>query len=221
MKSVINWKNLSVILIGLLAFPALSIAQQPGDSKQAKRDLQRDAANIFRLLANKTVQKELELSQEQSDELVALGKTYDQEVQDLYQVVRNLPHDQDLEKRREKIAEIQREITEAAHDLKNQVGKILLPNQMKRLDQVRNQLRFASVSKAGKSFSLLNPEVLDRLEVSELQQVKLLRKAKELRADMERKLKKMQEEAELKLFEELTKQQQKQFQELVGKPFAY
>jgi Spy/CpxP family protein refolding chaperone len=140
---------LTLVVAALVAGPVL--AQPPGGGRGQGRGMGFGGANQMTLLNDKGIQTELKMSEEQVNNVRALGEKQREMMQGL--------RDMEQEERREKMRENQRKITE-------ELNKILNDGQQKRLKQLMFQ---ASTRQVGLSMWLMNPENQRALEISDEQ----------------------------------------------------
>jgi hypothetical protein len=96
------------------------------------------------------------------------------------------------------------------------VGQILLPHQMARLDQLAVQMRLQ-----GGAASVLNRELMEKLGVTDEQRDQLRTKAEEADQELQKKIAEIRREAQNQLISNLSADQQAKFKELVGEPFTF
>jgi hypothetical protein len=96
------------------------------------------------------------------------------------------------------------------------LGEILLPHQMKRLQQLAMQARLR-----GGGFAMLSPEVGEQLGINEQQREQLREKAQGIEADLRKKIAELRRQAQDELIALLTPEQQAKYRELLGEPFEF
>jgi len=93
-------------------------------------------SNPLMLLRLEQVQKELEISPGQMEELTKLGEGLREEFQGMFSGIRDLPE----EERRAKFEEMRGKIEKKVEEITAKANKILLPMQQERLQQIRVQM---------------------------------------------------------------------------------
>ncbi len=142
------------------------------------------------LLMREDVRKHLDLLDEQVEELQAVA-------QEMFQGMRN------------RSAE---ERETATKDLEKKINEILLPHQVKRVEQIATQQR---MQRGG----LLSDDIVEKLSITEAQREKLTAKQQEVREDLAKKIAELRKQSEEKLVSELTPAQRAKLKELIGEPF--
>jgi hypothetical protein len=160
------------------------------------------------LLRNESVQKELELLDDQIEELQGLAESQRESFRDAFQGLQDLSREERMAKFRE-VMEKNREEQE------KQIGKVLLPHQMKRLKQIQFQQR----TRGGIGRVAGNEGLSNELGITEAQREKLQQKAQEVEEEIRAKLNELREQAQAELLSVLTPAQQAKWKELAGEPF--
>jgi hypothetical protein len=96
------------------------------------------------------------------------------------------------------------------------LNEILLPHQMKRLQQLALQARLR-----GGGFAMLSPDVGQQLGITDEQREQLREKAQRIEADLRKKIAELRRQAQDELIALLTPEQQAKYRELVGPPFEF
>ncbi len=160
------------------------------------------------ILRREDVRKELELLDDQVAQLQKLAEGRREKMRDLFSGLRDVPQ----EDRRVKMREL---IQKSQQDLEAEIGKVLLPHQMKRAKQLETQLRM----QGGRG--MLSDQVGQDLGLTEDQQEKLRAKAEQLQEEVRKKLAEMRAQAQNELLQLLTPAQQAKWKEMVGEPFEF
>lgn len=201
----------------VLACGAVALIAAPASAQQGRggRGFGGGGAN---LLSNKSVQKELKVTDEQAEKLNAFGREMMEKQREEFEGLRDLSQ----EERREKMQELAR--TRAAELVKG-MGGILKPEQVKRFEEIQLQQ-----SGAG-AFS--SPRVQEKLKLTDDQQSKLreinqesgqsMREAfQDNPSDREGAMKEiaaLRKQATEKAVGVLTDDQKKAWKEMTGEPF--
>jgi len=109
-----------------------------------------------------------------------------------------------MDERRERMAEIQQKMRKRAEDVRREVEKILLPEQMEILESFNRRARREAVLK--------NPQVLEQLGISEQQKKEL----RQVREEMQHRLRELENETLDKVFDVLTSEQADKLKEMIG-----
>jgi hypothetical protein len=173
------------------------------------------ALGLSQLVGNKSVQEELKLSDEQKEKLTKAGEEFRAKIREAFQ---------DMD--REKIAKIQKEMTEAV----TKVAKdTLKPEQMKRLHQIEVQVagaRAFAIERVQKELKLDDKqkeaikECEENLTKARQELFKDIgRDDREKRQEATKKLTEKRKEAMEKLVSALNADQKKAWKEMTGEPF--
>ena len=179
-----------------MALPGFSFGNRPMDS--------------FSLLSNPSVQKDLELVDEQMDQIRDIQKEFGSRIKE---------HIGDLSKggfdpnRARDLGEVIRELKE---EQKQKVSNILLAHQQDRLKQVALQMHMNS---SGTANALSSDEIAEALGLTSEQIEQLKKKSKELQQRVDEKIKQLREEAKQELIGELSRDQQAKLKEMIGDKF--
>lgn len=166
------------------------------------------------LLSNTSVQKELDLLDDQIAKIRELSEKQREGARDLFSGFRDLNEEQ----RNAKMEEIRTKMQARNEETKKQLGEILLPHQMKRLSEISRQQRIRGDGRSG-SFSV--DVVASELKLSDEQKEKLKAKAEEVQGKIRERLAKVRQEAENDILSVLTPEQRAQWKDLVGEAFDY
>jgi len=151
-------------------------------------------------LASPHVQRELELVDEQKQQLRQVAHAFVQQMQQAMAEIQQLPMDE----RRERMAEMQQKMRKRAEDVRREVEKILVPEQMEILESFNRRARREAVLK--------NPQVLEQLGISEQQKKEL----RQVREEMQHRLRELENETLDKVFDVLTSEQADKLKEMIG-----
>ena len=159
------------------------------------------------------VQKELEIVDEQMEQIEKLQSELQSDINDVYAEIRKLPREEQAKKYGEARAKVQELNDEAGKKL----NKILLPQQIERLEQVSIQMRMRGGAANG-----LRGELAEKIGMTEEQQKQLREKAAEKNKELFKKYAELRAEMEAELLEEvLSPQQRKQLDDLIGEPVDF
>ncbi len=164
------------------------------------------------VLMREEVRKELELVDEQVADLQKLGEGRRERMGEMFAGLRDI---EDREERGQKFREL---MEKAQAELDEEIGKILLPHQMKRAKQLAFQQRLRGG--AGRALTG-GGSLAEELGISEEQQEKLREANERLEQELRQKVAELRNEAQEELLKLLTPKQQAKFKELVGEPFEF
>jgi Spy/CpxP family protein refolding chaperone len=224
------WRPMALAAVAIVCFAALAEAQQGGQPGRRPGQggpwMMRGGGSLLWLARNEAVQKEIELLDDQKAQLDKLAEELrpqrggDGGERPDY---RNMS-EEERQKFRDEMRKRFEERTKTANE---KLKKVLLPHQVKRLEQISLQLRGTG--------ALADPDVASKLGLSEDQQTKVeetmaanreavMAKARELRQggrnDQAREqLRKLRKEGEAKVLAVLTAEQKEKFEQLKGQKF--
>ncbi len=199
---------------------AIGLAACLGTTAQAQGGRGGFGGGGLALLSNKSVQKELKLTDEQIEKADKAATEMREKNTEKFTEIRSLEGDE----RTQKMAELQKEI---ASETKKVAGTILKPEQAKRFEEISLQIRGAQ------AFS--DSEVQGKLKLTDDQKSKLKSMSDEMQArrrevfaefqnDREaatKKMTEMQKEGNDKAMALLTDDQKSTWKGLIGSPFDY
>src|SRR5262245_16077320 len=165
------------------------------------------------LLQNEQLRDELGIVDEQVEKLQALGTKSREQMRELFQGMQNLSQ----EERQAKMEEIREKMQTSTEQLRKDMEGILLPNQVKRLEQIQRQqrMRFGGGGQGGMNSDFIATE----LKLTDEQKEKLRQKAQEVEKKLREKTAKLRKEAEDELMSVLTVEQRSQWKEMIGEQF--
>jgi Spy/CpxP family protein refolding chaperone len=164
------------------------------------------------VLMREDAQKELEMVQDQVDEVRKLLEGRRERMGEMFSGLRDI---EDREERGRKFREI---MQKAQAEIEKEVGKVLLPHQLKRAKQLAFQLSLRGG--AGRALTG-GGSLAEELGITEAQQEKLRAANEKLQDELRQKIAKLQSEAQEELLKVLTPKQQAKFKDLVGEPFEF
>ena len=157
-------KSLIILtVVGGMMLAYLVDAQQPAPRApqasrgQAAQEAQSPFPNIpnYYLLGMEQIQKELNLTQEQKDQIAQLSQGYNQQSQKELQALSELAP----EERQQKLVEAQQRAVKRIETLRQNLEGVLTDKQREELDQISFQMAVPT--------ALNNPQVIERLQISE------------------------------------------------------
>ena len=200
-------------LVGLLLWPGSQLLAQARVVQGGNYQGGWQSSYTMGWLRNEQMRKELEIVDYQVEKIEKLQTKLQEDVRELYADIRELPRQEQAEKYRE----AQEKVRELYADAEKELGDILLPQQVERLEQVMTQMRM----RGGMSYGLQG-DLAKTLEITEEQQKQLREKAAAKNQELYKKYAELRREMQQELLEEvLTEKQQKQLDELIGEPFEF
>lgn len=161
----------------------------------------------FDLLANEKIREDLNMVDEQYEELQKLNADVQRRAAERLREV----DFSDREGLIERLKEIQ-------NDASEELRSLFIPEQLERLQQLRNQSRLRS----GSLVDLLTSNPLkDELEITDQQAEKLRETEEELEIEIQKEIAKLRERARKRLLDNLNTEQQEQVEKLIGDPFEF
>ena len=166
--------------------------------------------DIFSLANNASVQREIELVDEQMQQIREINSEFGKKIQE--EISSMQLGNMDRERGRDLSALIQR-----LNDEKRQrMESVLLPHQFDRLRQIALQTQ---MKRSGEAATLGSSKVAEELGITPEQQEKIKARAEELKQDMEEKIARLKEEMREELLDELTSEQRRKLEEMMGSTF--
>ncbi len=218
---------LTVLVLFGTALVCSSVWSQPGRGGMGRRGGR--GSDPYRLIQVEQVQKEIELLDDQKAKLKEVAEKTSALRREMFAAMQDLNREQ----RREKMGELREKMEAQTKDLRAQVEKILMPNQIARLKEINIQVQGLR--------ALSNPEVVEALKITDAQQKELeevrSRNSEDFRslysgirdlsdeertkkmAEIREKMSKRRETQEADMLKVLTSKQQKQFEEMKGEKF--
>lgn len=166
------------------------------------------------LLMNPAVVKELELTEEQQAKLREIGQQMRERMREQFSGFRDLSP----EEREARFREMREKMEAQVKEIQEKVNQILLPHQVKRLDQITFQMR-ARIGGGGLGGLIDDQEMVKQLGLTEEQVQKLRQIRDEARERLRTLPQQIQKEAEEKAMNVLTEQQKQMLKELMGERF--
>lgn len=163
----------------------------------------------YDLLITRSLAKELQLTDEQSQQLKKLASRRMALIDRLFQVD-SLPAGE--------YKAMHDKVKSDLQSLDESLSKMLSPSQAKRAQQILNQRRLQAGEDA---VGVLHPHVLQILGLSDVEQGELAKRINLARSELRRDIEQAQKRAQQKVLDSLTDEQRKRFLELVGEPFDF
>ena len=209
-----NSKTLPLILVAGLALIVTDVMAQPGGrgGRGGRGGQVRGGGGIQALLYREDVRRELEITDDQMEELRELAQDRGGQRGNRERLREELEGLSD-EERREKIREMRDSRTE---ETKAQLSEVLLPQQIRRLEQLSAQ----QAMRAGGQGMLRGP-LAEQLGITDEQREVIEKKAEELQQEFNEKMQKLREDMQEELMKELTAEQRDKFREIMGDSFQF
>ena len=157
----------------------------------------------FSMLSNPSVQKDLELVEDQIKQIQDIQREFGQRIKE--QLKGGISGD-----KAKQLGEIIRQLKD---EQKEQINGILLKHQQDRLQQVALQTQLKN---SGTANALGSKNFADALGLTDDQVKRLKERATELKKAMDEKIARMKEEMKAELLEELTAEQQSKLKDMLG-----
>ena len=168
------------------------------------------SGDSFGLLSNPSVQKDLELVEDQLDRIRQVNNDFSKQIKDkmgLFKGGDGFTMD--------KAKDISEVIQNLKQEQQEEINNILLPHQQDRLKQVALQMQMKGMGTA----STLTRKLAEKLGLSEEQIEELKKKNKELQEEIKRKTAELKAKANDSLLEVLTSEQREMLEDMTGKKF--
>jgi len=166
-----------------------------------------DGSDSFALLNNSSIQKDLELVEDQMESIRAVQSEFGKKIRDQIGDISKGNFDP------ERMSGLKDIIADIQAQKKEEINKLLLPHQQDRLRQVALQMKMKS---RGTSSALTSDEVAEELGITVEQIEELKERAKKLQKEIEEKTNQLKENAKQELIGILTPAQQKKLKEMIG-----
>ena len=168
------------------------------------------AGDSFSMLNNPSVQKDLQLVDEQMKQIKEINREFGEKIKARMD---ELKDDRNGSVQSAGLGQL---IEELKQQQQEQIQSILLPNQQQRLDQVARQMKLKHMGTA----KTLTSHLAKELELTEEQQTRIESRSKELQQEITAKMAELKAKAKEQLLSELTRDQRKKLEELVGDEFV-
>ena len=150
--------------------------------------------DLMNLLRNEMVQKELDLVDEQVEEIESVMEEMWSEMRERMGKMRDI-RDLTPEERRDRYADIRKEMDDRRSKYQEEIDEVLLPNQLERLKQIGVQSRARRYGD-GSIGVLQNKEFLAELGIDEETQEKLAKKTEEVLEKLQKQVVELRKKAE-------------------------
>ncbi len=164
----------------------------------------------FSMLQNASVQKDLELVDDQMKMIRDIQKQFGQKIKESIGDISKGGFDPARAK------DLTTVIKKLKEEQKEQINKILLPHQQDRLKQVGLQMQMQNRGTAG---ALSSDRVAEALGITDEQKANLKKREQELKKELEEKIAEFKEEMKASLMKELNAKQRAQLKEMMGDKF--
>jgi hypothetical protein len=168
------------------------------------------------LIQTGEVQREIELSADQEEELRTLRETVQDEIRnemgDMFRGMRDLSDDE----RQARFNEIRTRMDELNKGVETRLQKVLLPHQFDRLKQIDVQARV----QRGGAAALTEGELAETLGLTEAQREQIRERSEQVQQDLNAKIQQLRLDARKQLLEVLTTEQRAKLEGMMGAEFA-
>ncbi len=168
------------------------------------------APDAFSLVNNKSVQKEIELVDEQLKQLNDIRNDFSKKISAQLGDLTKGGFDAS------RTSGIKELMAKLKNQQKDQMHNILLPHQLDRLKQIALQVQ---MKRSGEMATLASKQIAEELGIDDKQKKHLEQRAKEIKAKLEAKIQKLKEQAKDDLLDELTGSQRAKLKEMTGANF--
>ncbi len=165
----------------------------------------------FAMLNNPSVQKDLELVDDQIQQIKDVNADFSARIQDQVRELHRGNGSFDIARAKE-LGELVRKLKQQQ---KTEIDNLLLPHQQERLQQVALQMQMKAMGTA----RALASKLAEELDITDDQKDRLKQRQQELQEEMQQKISEMRENMQKELLQELTPQQRKKLKELTGAQF--
>ena len=198
----------ATVTVGLMMAADSLWAQPPGGPRGRGPGGRGGFGGGIELLFNPTVQKELELVEDQEDKLRELAEQMRNRFRSIFSDMRDRDPQERFRVMRERMEDEQKK-------MQAQLGEILLPHQLERFQQLQLQTQL----QRGRTADVLgSDELRQKLGLTDEQVEKMRETAREAQQELQEKMAKAQQEAVEKILSVLTPEQRRQWDALVGTP---
>ena len=170
-----------------------------------------DMGSSFSMLNNPSVQKDLQLVDDQLQQIEDINAEFSKKIKDQIGDLK----DEDGNFSFSNPMELSELIQDLRQQQQDQIDQILLPNQQRRLKQVARQMK---MKRTGTAKSLTG-QLAEELGISSEQQARIEKRSKELQEEINQKLAELKAKAKEELMCELSQDQRRKLEELLGDEF--
>ena len=170
------------------------------------------SGSAFSHLNNPSVQKDLQLVDDQLDQIKKINEEFSEKIQEKMKEMR----DENGNFRLDNTAGFGDLIKDLKTQQEEEIKNILLPNQQDRLEQVSRQIKMRRMG----SERAITQALAKELGITAEQKKKIKAKSKQIKSDLEAKINELKIKAKQDLLSELTKEQRKKLEDLLGDDFV-
>ena len=163
----------------------------------------------FSMLQNPSVQKDLELVDDQLEQVMEMQRRHGEQMRDALGDIRNGITPDGIERLKDTLAELKEK-------QKDELNNLLLPHQQERLRQVALQMQMQSRGTAG---ALTSDRIAEELGISDEQKERLQERSRELQEELQKQYEELRAQAKEELLNELTPEQRTRLEEMTGDEF--
>lgn len=181
-----------------------------------------NGSGLMNLLQNKSIRDEIELV---DDQYKKMTQFYQQRQKEIMSEINSLiapPLSGDKKKSNRSVqfrgTKLKELIKKQKEESESQLRELLLPHQLKRLEQVSHQVRMRN---SGTLNALTRGKLKEELDLTDEDVKKLQTKSEEIQKDLEAEIAKLRAKAKKNLLKELSPTQRKKLDELMGEQFDY
>ena len=200
----------------ILLVCAITLASVTATDAQAQFRGRGGGFGVGGLLMSEEVRQEVNLSEEQQQELRAMGEETRNEMRERMRTLWEGYREMSEEERNAAREDMRAEMEEMRVEVESRVKKVLKPEQFDRLRQIELQ---QEVSRRGSSEALSQGRVAEELGITDEQREQLQAKAAEVQQKLNEKIQQLRADAREEILGVLTAEQRAKYDALVGKPF--
>lgn len=199
----------ALMAVGLMSLGAL--AQPPGPPGGGPRGFGRGGpeGGMGMLLRMPEVREELGLLGDQEDQLRELGDELRDRFREEMRGMRDQMRDPDARE------EVFARLEELRGEAEERLGEVLTTEQLTRLKQINLQQQM----QGGGARAILNPQLAEKLGITDEQRDQLREKAQEVQRELNEKIQQLRKEAQDEILEVLTTEQRSQLEQMLGDSF--
>lgn len=169
------------------------------------------------LLQLQDIKRDLELTPDQIDQLSKVRLQYDTIIKDAMAEYRQRAREMEPAERAEFMRELAAKRKQSREEMDAEIGNILLPFQLKRMEQIKAQNQIARMGPNGGS-PILHPMFRDKLKLTKEQEERIRAKMQEMKKKLDDEIAKMQKKANDEILKELTAEQREIYDDMIGEP---
>jgi hypothetical protein len=169
------------------------------------------------LLQQPNIRRDLELTQDQIDQLSKIRQRHESLIKDVMTEYRQLARSMEPAERAAFMKDLAAKRKQSQEEMETEVGEILLPFQLKRMEQIKVQNQIARLGESSAS-PILHPMFRDKLNLTKEQEERINAKMAEVKKQLDEDIAELRRKAANEILNELTDEQRKTYNEMIGEP---